>query len=84
MGIVDEAVEDGVGIGRIADHRVPVLDGKLTGDDGRSAAVAFFEDQEVVACGGIERFLDFRERNPTRHTLPNTAPRVVPNASAIS
>jgi len=29
-------------------------------------------------------FLDLRERNPTRQILPKTAPRVVPNASAIS
>jgi hypothetical protein len=36
---VDEAVEDGVGVGWIADHRVPVLDGELAGDDGGAAAV---------------------------------------------
>ena len=53
---MDEAVEDGVGIGRVADHRVPVLDGKLTGDDGGSAAVAIFEDlEQVVASLGVER-----------------------------
>ena len=35
---------------------VPFVDRDLAGDDGRSAAVAFFEDfEEVVAGGGIER-----------------------------
>jgi hypothetical protein len=53
---VDEAVEDGVGIGWVADHRVPVLDGKLTGDDGGSAAVAIFENlEQVVASLGVKR-----------------------------
>ena len=48
---MDEAVEDGVSIGQVADDRVPVLGGELAGDDGRSAAVAFLEDfQEIVAA----------------------------------
>ena len=72
MGVVNEAVEDGVGIGRIADHLVPLLDRKLAGDDGRAAAVALFEDfEEIVPRVGIERFetpvvedeqIDARER----------------------
>ncbi len=53
---MDEAVEDGVGIGRIADHGVPILDGQLAGDDGRAAAVAFLKDfQQVVPGLGVER-----------------------------
>ena len=32
--VVHEAVEDGVCDGRVADAVVPVLDGKLAGDDG--------------------------------------------------
>ena len=56
MGVVDEAVEDGVGVGRIADHRVPFVDRELAGEDGRAAAVAFLEDlEEIVAGGGVER-----------------------------
>jgi hypothetical protein len=56
VGVVDEAVEDGVGVGWVADHGVPILDGELTGDDGRAATVAFLEDfEEVVAGLGIER-----------------------------
>jgi hypothetical protein len=55
MGVVDEAVENGVGIGRVADDGVPVFDGELAGDDGGSAAVAFLEDFEKVVAGlGVE------------------------------
>ena len=34
MGVVDEAVEDGVGIGRVADYLVPFVDRDLAGQDG--------------------------------------------------
>ena len=52
VSVVDEAVEDGVGEGRIADHLVPLLDRDLAGDEGRAAAVAVLEDlQEVDALG---------------------------------
>ena len=40
VSIVDEAVEDGVGDGRIGDDIVPIFDRHLAGDDGRSALVA--------------------------------------------
>src|SRR6202047_176401 len=52
MGVVHEAVEDGVGIGRVADHLVPFVDGDLAGEEGRAAAVAFFEDFIEIAAGG--------------------------------
>ena len=56
MGVVDEAVEDGVGIGGIADEVVPLIDGDLAGDERGAAAVALFEDfEEIVAGAGIER-----------------------------
>lgn len=56
MGVVDEAIEDGVGIGRITDDLVPPLDGDLAGDDGRFASVSVFEDlQQIMASGIIER-----------------------------
>ncbi len=32
MGVVDETVQDGVGVGRIADDFVPTVDRKLGGD----------------------------------------------------
>ena len=37
--VVDDAIEDSVGVGWIADEIVPFVDGDLTGDDGRSAAI---------------------------------------------
>lgn len=37
---MDEAVEDGAGERRIADHVAPVIDGHLAGDDGGSLLVA--------------------------------------------
>jgi hypothetical protein len=54
--VVDDAVEDCIGVGGIADQLVPFVDGDLAGDDRRSAAVAFFENlEEVVARGSVER-----------------------------
>ena len=47
---VHEAVEDGIGDGRIDDDLVPVIDGELTGHDGRAAAVAIVDDFEQVAA----------------------------------
>ena len=55
--VVHDAIEDGVGVGWIADQIVPFVDEDLTGDDGGSSAVAFFEDfEKVVSCCGVERF----------------------------
>ena len=55
MGVVDEAIEDGVGVGRVADDLVPFVDRDLAGEDGRSAVVAFFEDfVEIAASAGVE------------------------------
>ena len=57
MGVVNEAVEDGVGISRVADKGVPFVDRDLAGEDGRAASVAFLEDLVAVTTGsGIERF----------------------------
>jgi len=33
--IVDDAIEDGVGVSGISDQLVPFVDGDLAGDDGR-------------------------------------------------
>lgn len=57
MGIVNEAVQDGVGVSWVSNDAVPGCHGKLGGDDRRSAPIAFFEDfQEIVAGAGVERF----------------------------
>ena len=55
MGIVDEAVEDGVGEGRVTEAGVPVIDGHLGGDQGSAVAVAVVEDlQDITGLGGGE------------------------------
>src|SRR3954468_8649130 len=41
MGVVDQAVEDGVGVGRVSDHLMPFIDRYLAGENGRAAAAAF-------------------------------------------
>ena len=57
MGIVDDAVEDGVGEGGIADHIVPAVDWELTGDQGSAAAGSFFGDlEQVMSLFGTEGF----------------------------
>ena len=56
MGVVDDAVEDGVGDGRLADDVVPSVDGYLAGDERCAVAVAFFDDlQQIAALVGSER-----------------------------
>ena len=47
--VVDEAVEDGVGQGGVANDLVPVVDGNLAGDEGGASVVAVFNDLEEVA-----------------------------------
>src|ERR1700746_2496512 len=56
-GVVNEPVEDGVGISRIANEGVPFVDGDLTGEDGRATPIALLEDLvEVTTGAGVERF----------------------------
>src|SRR5271154_6227624 len=57
MGIVNDAIEDGVGECWLADQIVPTVDRDLAGDQGGAAAVAVLDDLEhVVALLGPERF----------------------------
>jgi hypothetical protein len=54
---VYEAVEDGVGISRVAAAGVPFVDGNLAREDRRTAPITFLEDLvEVTPATGIERF----------------------------
>ena len=56
MSIVDETVQDRVGVGGIADDFVPTVDRKLGGDHRGAASIALFEDfQQIMAGGGVER-----------------------------
>jgi len=52
VGVVHEAVEDGVGEGWVADDLVPVLDRQLAGEERRALAVADIEQLQQVAPGG--------------------------------
>ena len=57
MGVVNKAVKDRVGISRIANERMPFVDGDLAGEDRRAAPITLLEDFVEVATGaGIERF----------------------------
>jgi len=57
MGVVDEAVQDGVGISGVANDLMPGRQRELGGDDRRSAAVSLLEDFEQIVTGaGVERF----------------------------
>ena len=53
MSVVDDAVEDGVAEGGIANGVMPVFYGELAGDEGRAAAMSVFEDIEEVTSLGI-------------------------------
>ena len=57
MGVMNEAIEDGVSVGGIANDLAPGRYGKLGGDDCRPAPIAFFEDlKQVVPRAGVEGF----------------------------
>jgi hypothetical protein len=49
---VDEAVENGVGDGRIAEVSLSLMDGQLAGDQSRAAIVAIVKDFEQIASVG--------------------------------
>ena len=54
-GVVDEAVEEGVGQGGVGETFVPGIDGDLGGDQGRGAVVTVIEDlQQVTGLSGSE------------------------------
>jgi hypothetical protein len=57
MGVVDEAIENGVSERRWTDQLMPFVDRDRAGDQGGAAAVAVVADFEhVVALFGRERF----------------------------
>jgi hypothetical protein len=55
VGVMNEAIEDGIGVSRIANDFVPSVDGNLGGNHRGAASVAFFEDfQKIMAGCGVE------------------------------
>ena len=70
MGVVDQAVEDGVGDGGIADDLVPTIDRELAGDDDRAGLIAVFDDlQQIAALLGVEPREPFAD-GADAHTKP--------------
>ena len=68
MRAMDDAVEDGVSQGWVADHLMPAVDRDLTGDQQRAAVVAVVDDLEQIATLlGVERF-----RPPIPGSSPGT------------
>jgi len=70
VGVVDQAVEDGIGIGWVGDELMPFVDRDLTGDDGGTSSVAFLADLEHAsrACSYSER------AEPVLHGVPELNP----------
>ena len=55
MGVMNEAIEDGIGVSRIANDFVPAVYWNLGGNHRGAASVAFFEDfQKIMAGCGVE------------------------------
>ena len=55
MSIVDEAVQDGVGVGGVPNDLMPGRQGELGGDDRRPSAVSLLENFEQIVTGaGVE------------------------------
>jgi hypothetical protein len=48
---VNEAIQDGIGIGGIANQFVPTADRDLAGDQGRALPVTILEDFEQMVAG---------------------------------
>jgi hypothetical protein len=56
MGVVDEAIQDRVGVGGVAYRLMPAIHGKLGRDDSGAASVSLLEDfEQVVAGARVER-----------------------------
>jgi hypothetical protein len=53
VGVVDEAVEDGIGKSGVADDGMPVVEGELAGDEGGPPSVAILEKFEHIVALGI-------------------------------
>src|SRR5207253_10734795 len=49
IGVMDDAIEDGVGEGRLTDDLVPLVEGELAGDERRAAAIAVLDDLHQIA-----------------------------------
>ena len=55
LGVGHDAIENGVGEGRLADDVVPAADRQLACEQGRGAAIAILDDLEQVPAGSGRR-----------------------------
>ncbi|HUA54675.1 MAG TPA: hypothetical protein VMB81_21025 [Candidatus Sulfotelmatobacter sp.] len=69
VGGVDDAVEDGVGDGGVADQVVPAVDWDLAGDDGCAAAAAVF-DKIVESQLTLRQYIRGRSQERCRLSAP--------------
>jgi hypothetical protein len=53
VGVVDQAIENGIGKGGIADDLMPGIEGQLAGHEGGAPGVAVLEDFEQIASFGV-------------------------------
>src|SRR5690606_7506383 len=53
VGVMDEAVQDGIGKGGVPDDLMPGVEGELAGDEGRATAVAVLEHFEEIPPFGV-------------------------------
>ena len=82
MGVVDEAIQDGVGIGGITDDAVPGGYGELAGGDRRSTAGTVFEDFKQIVTG---LFVEWLEAPVVQYQQLNMAQGALqPGVSAIA
>lgn len=57
IGVVHQAVENGIGDGRTADDLVPMIDRHLAGDDDGACLVTILDDlEQIPSLIGIEGF----------------------------
>src|SRR5262249_56857461 len=55
VGVMDEAIEDGIGESGLADEIVPGFDGELAGDQRRRATMPILDDLHKIApLAGVE------------------------------
>lgn len=53
MGVVDEAIHNGIGNGWVSDIFVPVLHGQLTGNEGGGMSVSVLNDFQKIPPLGV-------------------------------
>ena len=83
LRVVNDAIENGISVGGIADQLVPFVDRDLAGDDRRSPTVAFFEDfEEVVAGSSIERLKTPIIEDEQLHTAKRPQQACIPAIAA--